>query len=61
MMEPGEKFIKRVLKFVLMIVLFIIAIVFDEFGGKGWFGLVVFVIGATVGALAVDLFKSLKN
>jgi hypothetical protein len=30
-MEPGEKFIKRVLKFVLMILAFVVSIVFGEY------------------------------
>ena len=36
-MEPGEKFIRRLLKFVFMILAFIVATVFGEFyRGMGW-------------------------
>jgi len=36
-MEPGEKFLQRLLKFALMILAFIIAIVFGEYyRGLGW-------------------------
>lgn len=61
-MEPGEKFIRRLLKFVFMILAFIIAIVFGEVCfGMGWFGAVIFIIGASMGALAVYLLKDLRN
>jgi hypothetical protein len=30
-MEPGEKFVRRLLKFVLMIVAFVVSIVFGEY------------------------------
>jgi hypothetical protein len=40
----------------------IIAIVFGEFSfGMGWFGAVIFIIGASMGALAVYLLKDLRN
>jgi hypothetical protein len=37
-MEPGEKFIRRILTFVLMIIAFVISIVFGEYyhGLAGW-------------------------
>jgi len=36
-MEPGERFIRRVLKVVLMILAFVISIVFGEYyRGLGW-------------------------
>jgi len=61
-MEPGEQFIRRVLKFRLMILAFVISIVFGEYyRGLGWLGVLVFVIGASMGALAIYLFKTLKN
>ena len=61
-MEPGEQFIRRVLKFLLMILAFVISIVFGEYyHGLGWLGVLVFVIGASMGALAIYLFKTLKN
>jgi hypothetical protein len=47
-MEPGERFIKRFLKFVLMIAAFVIALVFEELSGKGWLGVLIFVIGAVI-------------
>jgi hypothetical protein len=61
-MEPGEKFIRRLLKFLFMILAFVIAIVFGEFyRGMGWVGALVFVIGASMGALGLYLFKDLRN
>jgi hypothetical protein len=61
-MEPGEKFIRRLLKFVFMILAFIIAIAFGEVSfGMGWFGAVIFVVGASMGALALYLLKDLRN
>jgi len=42
-MEPGEKFIRRPLEFVFMILAFIVAIVFGEFyRGMGWLGALIF-------------------
>ena len=61
-MEPGEKFIRRLLKFFLMILVFVIAIVFGEFyRGMGWVGALIFIIGASMGALGMYLLKSLRN
>ena len=61
-MEPGEKFIRRLLKFVFMILAFIVAIVFGEFyRGMGWLGALIFIIGASMGALAMYLLKDLRN
>jgi hypothetical protein len=60
-MEPSEKFIRRLLKLVLMILAFVIAIVFEEFRGMGWVGVLIFVIGASIGALGTYLLKSLRN
>ena len=61
-MEPAEKFIRRLLMFVFMIVAFIIAIVFGEFyRGMGWLGALIFVIGAAMGALGTYLFKNFRN
>ena len=60
-MEPSEKFIKRLLKFVFMVAAFIVAIVFEEFSGKGWVGLSIFAIGATIGGLGHFLLKELKK
>lgn len=58
----GEKFIRRLLKFVFMILAFVVAIVFGEFSfGMGWFGVVIFIIGASMGALAIYLLKDLRN
>jgi hypothetical protein len=59
-MEPGEKFIRRLLKLVLMILAFIVAIVFGEFyRGMGWVGVLVFVGGASMGALGMYLLKDI--
>ena len=61
-MEPAEKFIRRLLKFVLMILAFIIATVFGEFyRGMGWLGVLIFIIGAAMGALGTYLLKTMKN
>ena len=61
-MEPGEKFIRRLLKFVLMILVFVIAIVFGEFyRGMGWVGALIFIIGASMGAVGMYLLNSFKN
>lgn len=61
-MEPGEKFIRRVLKFGLMIFAFVVSVVFGEYyHGLGWLGAVIFVIGASMGALGIYLFKSLRD
>jgi hypothetical protein len=61
-MEPGEKFIRRLLKFVLMILGFIVAIVFGEFyRGMGWVGALIFIIGALMGALGMYLLRTLRN
>jgi hypothetical protein len=57
-----EKFIRRILKFVLMILAFIVAIVFGEFyQGMGWVGALIFVLGAAMGALGLYLLKDLKK
>jgi Na+/proline symporter len=61
-MEPGEKFIRRVLTFVLMIFAFVISIVFGEYyRGLGWLGVLIFIIGASMGALGIYLFKTLRD
>ena len=45
-----------------MMLAFVIAIVFGEVSfGKGWFGAVIFIIGVSMGALAVYLLKDLRN
>jgi hypothetical protein len=61
-MESGEKFIRRILKLVFMILAFVIAILFDEFSFRmGWLGVVIFILGASMGALALYLLKDLRN
>lgn len=61
-MEPGEKFIRRVLTFALMIFAFVISIVFGEYyHGLGWLGVLIFIIGASMGALGIYLFKTLRD
>jgi hypothetical protein len=45
-----------------MILAFCVAIVFGELSfGMGWFGVVIFIIGASMGALATYLLKDLRN
>jgi hypothetical protein len=61
-MKPAEKFTRSLVKFVLMILAFIIAIVFGEFyRGMGWVGALIFVIGALMGALGMYLLGTLRN
>jgi hypothetical protein len=60
--EPGEKFIRRLLKVVLMILAFVVSVVFGEYyRGLGWLGALIFVVGASMGALGIYLFKTLRN
>jgi uncharacterized membrane protein YqjE len=61
-MKPAEKFTRSLVKFALMILAFIIAIVFGEFyRGMGWVGALIFVIGALMGALGMYLLGTLRN
>jgi hypothetical protein len=60
-MEPAEKFVKRLLMLAVMIPLLIIALVFDEFGGKGWVGLAILVVGAVAASLCHHLWKELRK
>jgi len=64
-MEPGEKFIRRLLKFVFMILAFVVAIVFGELSfGMGWFGAVIFIVGASsgrTGHLSLEGFEKLRG
>jgi nicotinamide riboside kinase len=61
-MEPAEKLVRRLLKFAFMILAFIVSIVFGEFyRGMGWVGALIFVVGASMGALGTYLLKDLRN
>jgi len=60
-MEPGEKFVRRLLALVVVVVALIVSIVFEEFHGKGWIGLLIFVIGAAIGGLGIELLKNLRR
>ena len=61
-MEQGKKIIRYILKLVLTIFAFIISVVFGEYHrGLGWLGALIFVVGACMGALAIHLFKTLRN
>jgi hypothetical protein len=62
-MESAEKFIQRGLKLVAALFVFIIAFAIGAaFGGmKGLFGLVVFIVAALVGALGLELLKSVRR
>ena len=61
-MEPAEKLIRRLLTLVFMILAFVIAMVFEEYyRGMGWLGVLIFIIGAAMGALGIHLWKNLRN
>lgn len=61
-MEPAEKLLRRIVILALMIFAFVVSIVFGEFyRGMGWLGLLIFVLGASMGALGVYLFKILRR
>ena len=46
----------------LMILAFVVSVVFGEYyRGLGWLGALIFVVGASLGALAIHLFKTLKD
>jgi hypothetical protein len=60
-MEPVEKFVKRILLVVFMIAAFIVALVFEEFGGKGWAGLAVLCVGGIAAGIGHALWKQLKK
>jgi hypothetical protein len=55
-MEPAEKLIRRSIKFVLMIIVF-----GESYRGMGWVGVLIFIVGASMGAFGMYLWKSLKN
>ena len=56
------QFIRRLLKFGLMIFAFVVSMVFGEYYRRlGRLGALIFVIGAGMGALAIHLFKRLKD
>ena len=59
-MEPAEKAARQLIKLAVMVFAFIVAVVFGEFyRGMGWFGLLIFVVGAGMGALGIYLWKHL--
>jgi hypothetical protein len=60
-MEPGEKFVKHFLKFVFIAAAFIVATVLDEYAGKGWLGLLIFMVGACIAGLGHLLWKELRK
>jgi hypothetical protein len=61
-MEPAEKFSHRIVKLVLTIIILIVSIGFAESSyGKGMFPVVIFVIGAAIGALGLHLLKSIRK
>jgi len=60
-MEPLEKLIRRLLTFVFMILAFVVAMVFGEYRGMGWLGVLIFIIGAAMGALGLYLLKTLRK
>ena len=61
-MEPAEKIVRRLLKVAFMILAFVVSVVFGEFyHGMGWVGALIFIIGASMGALGMYLLKNLRN
>ncbi len=61
-MEPAEKFIRRFLTFILMIVAFVVSFVLGEVSlHMGWLGILIFFVGAAMGAFGVYLWKSLRS
>jgi hypothetical protein len=62
-MEPAERSLKKVLRLVAALGVFIIAFAIGEaFGGvKGFYGLCVFIGAAVVGALGLELLKSVRH
>ena len=62
-MESAEKFIQRVLKLIAALFIFIVAFAIGAaFGGvKGLSGVVVFIVAASVGALGLELLKSVRR
>ena len=45
-----------------MILAFVASVVFGEYyRGMGWLGALIFVVGASLGALAIHLFKALRD
>lgn len=62
-MEPAERFVKKALKLISALCVFIIAVAIGEaFGGvKGLYGVFVFIVAALVGALGLELLKSVRH
>lgn len=62
-MEPAERSLKKVLRLIAALCVFIIAFAIGEaFGGlKGLYGLCIFIVAALVGALGLELLKSVRH
>jgi len=62
-MEPAERFVKKALKLIAALCVFIIAFAIGEaFGGvKGLYGVCLFIVAALVGALGLELVKSVRH
>jgi hypothetical protein len=62
-MEPAERFVKKALRLIVALCVFIIAFAIGEaFGGvKGLYGVCVFVAAALAGALGFELLKSVRH
>lgn len=57
-MQPEREVLKRVVRFVVMILAFVVSVSFGEYyRGLGWLGALIFVFGASAGALAIHLSK----
>jgi lipopolysaccharide export LptBFGC system permease protein LptF len=57
-MEPAERVAHAVVKLVFVVFALIVSLVFDEFG-HGALGLVIFIIGAAFGVLAITVWKTI--
>lgn len=62
-MEPAERFVKKVLRLIAALCVFIIAVAIGEaFGGvKGLYGVCIFIVAALVGAVGLELLKSIRH
>ena len=62
-MEPAERSLKKVLRLIAALFVFIVAYAIGEAfdGVKGLYGLCIFIVAALVGALGLELVKSVRR